>query len=416
MKFKYVFYWFILLCSVRFFDLKFFGEFLVMNFTIIGGLSLLMFLIYHQIFPNKKVEKSPQDLPLVFLYISLFTSTLGSYYFNGQPFFYSLISSRILLYYLFYLALHIIRPPTKMVLNSILVIAIAYTVIFLVQFIIYPIELVFSGMTADRAKVRIRMPGRSFAFYVSIWAFFILIIKSNLNKIKPTLLYLGTIMTVFLGVTRSIIATILGTLLIMLQKYQRKNIVLLIVPGIFAIFIFFTIINFIDPKLVSNIVTVSQNDKQQGDDVYRVLAFDHYTAELVARPLTLIFGNGNPTGGENFSSAYSIKSKEEADMGFYLDDLGYFGTLYRYGIFYLIFVIMMLYKVYKWSKKSSMYHPLAYTPYFFLALFILSFIIDFYGCNTDSIVLICLSFYLIDTFKNPSARIKDFSRKQELTA
>jgi hypothetical protein len=392
------YYWFLLLCSVRFFDLKFLGELLLTNFTLIGGVSLILFVGCNYLIKGKQTHNHTYSLKLKYLYLAVFTSTLASYYFNGQPFLHSIISSRILYYYLFYEALHIIKPSFKLVRNSIVIISSLYISIFLLQFTIYPIEIVFSGMTADRAKVRIRMPGRAFAFYMALWSLFIVVAKTQVNKAKAIVLWFGSNVTILLAVTRSIILSIVVSQLLLLLKFQRKNILIIAIPAVVIVLLFYLVMDRIDPNLLSNLINVTKENNSEGEDTLRALAFQHFFTDITSRPWAFIFGNGNPTGGENFTSAYALKSKSEGELGFFLDDLGVFGTTYRYGIFYFIFIISMFRTIYKWFYRAEINRKLFHIKYYFIYLFLIGFIIDFFGISTDGIVLVCISFYLMDKY------------------
>jgi hypothetical protein len=331
MRFKFVFYWFILLCSVRFFDLKIFGFELISNLPIIGGVSLVLFVTISHIFEKAK-PSGPRNLHLGFLLLALVASTISSYYFNGQPFLNSIISARIIFYYLFYIALHIINPSYKLIKKSIIVIACLHIIIFLVQFMVYPTEIVLSGMSPDRARVRIRMPGRSFTYFLAVWAFSILILKTTYPKIRVILIWALSILVILLTVTRTPILIVLVVHFLMLLKFKKKKIFNVIIPALITVCSFYILINIFDPNLLPNIINVSQQDTSSDEGNIRLLAYDHYMTDIISRPFAAFLGNGNPTGGENFSSAYSEKSKSEVEMGYFLDDLGIFGTVYRYGV------------------------------------------------------------------------------------
>jgi hypothetical protein len=395
MNSKLYFYWLILLCSVRFFDLSLFGETLNSNFDILGALLLVCFNIrYHKSVSREDLGTS--NLILMLLFGALGVSSISSFYFNGQPILYSFIASRVLLYYLFYRALLIIRPSNTLISKSILIIAGIHFMLFLIQFVIYPNKILLSFMEPDRASVRIRMPGRAFIHFTALWSFSYFINDKNRDRIQSAVIWLGSFLIVVLAVTRSIIISILLGFVSLLLKFQKRRIVFISFIGVLIAAGLVFVISSIDPKLVSNMISVSVDNSQQGDESLRALAINYYYEDVLQRPLAFVLGNGNPTGGENFKSAYSLKSNYERDLGFYLDDLGLFGTVYRYGLIYLLFVVTIFWKVYSGFRLIPT-DTLQFIKVYFLFLLVLIFLIDFFAINTDSITIICISLYIIET-------------------
>jgi hypothetical protein len=226
----------------------------------------------------------------------------------------------------------------------------------------------------------------------------------------------GSVFLVFLS-TRILIASTFFVQMLILLEWKVKGLVILLLLGGAFIFIGLPVINTIDPQLINGIISRTKNDQDKADEYIRVQAFQYYLGKMKKAPVTYITGHGQPTGGKNFSSKYSEITNYEKELGFFLDDLGYFGAFYRYGLFYILFVLALLVKAWrvlntkevKELQQQSDELKLGYIKYFILVLAMVSITIPVFLTHGDAIFCICACLYLIDY---EIARVQNTSEDQ----
>lgn len=267
-------------------------------------------------------------------------------------------------------------------------------------------------MAEDRAKVRIRLPGYFFLVFTIIFSTYN-IFNGKKNTALIVLSTLGSIFLIFLTTRILIISAYLVQLLIIV-KSKSKGLVFLAIAGLTLVPIAPIIIKSIDPNLINNLVEKSQNDKGKAKDYIRIRAFYYFLDNLKKEPITFFTGNGTATGGKIFLSKYSKKTNNEKASGFFLDDLGQFGGYYRYGLLYVLFIFIILYKIWKVFKRREIKtllnrkdnRNIGYLKYWFIFLFLMSVTIPVFVSDADAIITICISFYILDLSISQSARLE----------
>jgi len=298
--------------------------------------------------------------------------------------------------------LHILKPTKKQLISLILVATLVYFLIYAAQYVLYPSQLVFSKMKPDRAKVRISLPGFAFLLFTIVYCTYNYLFISKKARMLVTSLT-GSVFLVFLSTRILIASTYFMQVLILLQGKAKGLIVLMLLGGAF-LFVGLPLINTMDPQLINGIISRTKNDQDKADEYIRVQAFEYYLAKMKKQPVTYITGNGQPTGGKNFSSKYSEITNYEKELGFFLDDLGYFGAFYRYGIFFLLFILAMLIKAWKVFNSRIVKNltqtddrmKLGYIGYYLLLMALVSVTIPVFLTNGDAIFCVCTCLYLID--------------------
>jgi len=382
------------LCAIDFFSLKWIGIRLVSNGQIIGVGLFIGIIIALSAFPAQQKVKRHFSMPLNFLFFSILLSSIGALTLHNQPLLHSLIAARVLFYYLFYRVLHILQPTQKELVTTISIIAVLYLVIYAIQYWQYPNEILITRMDEDRAKVRIRLSGYAFVlFQILLSTYTYSLLSKKISYLVVSLV--GSIFIIFLSIRIVIISTFIAQILIVLRNNLKAIVGLTILIVFFALLAPF-IIRKIDPRLIDNLVERTERDRSKEDDYIRLIAFRYYLAKMRAQPLSYVTGHGNPTGGEKFASHYSKETTVEKQMGLFLDDLGQFGSYYRFGIPYILFIVILYFKVWKAFKGKSL-KDVGYIGYLFCLFLLISITIPVFVTHPDFVIIVCISLYLIDT-------------------
>ncbi len=384
--------WFLLLCSVNFFELGFIGEAIVSKAEVAGIALLLAIIIFSAFTPlASTTERNFSFIPTIVV-LAILASCVGAQIIHEQPFFYSLLASRILFYYLFYHFLHIIKPSREELLKAIFLMAFIYVIIYSIQYLIYPRQILLTRMAEDRAKVRIRLPGYSYVLFAILFStYFFVVIKKKLTVIMVGIF--GSVFIIFLGTRIVMVSTYLSQM-VMFMTHSSKSVFQFLVIAIILMSAVPIVVDRIDPTLIDNLVRHTQNDQKKKDDYIRIIAFEYYLDKMKLNPISFITGHGNPTGGEKFTSDYSEETNIEKKAGLFLDDLGQFGSYYRYGIMYLLFIILLYIQVWKVSKKQNANN--GFIKYWFGLILLISITIPVFITHPDVILIICICMYLAD--------------------
>lgn len=374
----------IIAASLQLFRFSFLPE-TVMKIIGLAGVAILILIIGLQLIYSPAehfILNFKWEILLIF--VSVFTSMFMANSTYNQGFGTTLIAQRFMYYYLTYYMLHLLKIPDYNLEKIIIGLAVVYSGFYFIQFAAFPARIFDVRAAESRGTIRIFLPGLS---YLIIAYFFILnqIFKSFTSvKLAMLLLFLSIF---FLMATRQLILSVLivtvANVLFSKQIKSKILLILLISFGTIPLIIMFQ-------DLILSMITLSQKQSENFQENIRVVAATFFLTEFFPNNLAYITGNG----ADSSNSTYGVLIQMYKNVyGFYQSDVGIIGDFSRFGLFFLIGVILILTKV----LKAKMTANLNYIRSFFVMVILVSFTGGgFFGESADSIVAICLLLYIVD--------------------
>lgn len=290
-------------------------------------------------------------------------------------------------FYFFYFALHFIRISDVDLEKIIVYLAITYVVFYLLQFVAYP-TVIFDVRTAEeRGTVRIFLQGLS---YLVLAYFYIL--NKLFERFTPgrlALLFLFFSIFILMG-TRQIILTMfmLTVLNVLFSKKVKSKVMimfLVIVSAIPVVFIF--------QDIFLSILSVTQEQSEGFEDDIRIRAATFFLYELFPNKISYITGNGAPS----LNSPYGQLIQMYMDVfRFYQSDVGIVGDYSKFGAFFVIAVLAILIRVLSMKISSEF----SYLKYYYFSIVLTMFTGGGTFGEGSSIVLICITLYILDIDKH----------------
>ena len=172
---------------------------------------------------------------------------------------------------------------------------------------------------------------------------------------------------------------------------SRFLIYILVIIGAFMIVIIFK-------NIIVSLIEATAQTKKSGLENVRIRAMGFYLTKMFPNGLSYIFGNGVASGKSEFASRMFMYSTK---YGYYLADIGIIGNYVNYGAFFVLGIILMLWKIFKTKIEHSFNH----LKYFFLVV-LLTLPTGGGFSGSELIVVVCLSLYMLDVSSF-------FNKKQE---
>ncbi|MCB0805035.1 MAG: hypothetical protein KDC05_04500 [Bacteroidales bacterium] len=355
---------------------------------------VLLGLIYD---PSRRFEQNfTYEISLIF--ISILLSTFGAKWGHDQNFMLTAWAQRMMYFYLFYFFLHTIRIRPEDLEKLIIIIAVIYIVIFLIQYVSYPRMLFGTRADEERGTIRIFLPAK--AFVVMVYFYCLQEFFAKL-KLKYALFCVAAIAVTILQGTRTPLALLfLGTIimLILSKRVQSKMLIaFLLIVGAASIMVIFQ-------DIFLNLLEVSEEQSaKEGDDI-RVKAAKFFLYEFPPTPLNYIIGNGE----SHMASAYGMRIwYYKVDFGYFQNDIGLLGEYTKYGILYVIAVILIVRKILA-MKIDPKYMYFKY--YIFISL--IGMIMGGIFARSDAFTTILAIMYIIDIDRHDK-KYKYLEKKQK---
>ncbi|MCK5136589.1 MAG: hypothetical protein KAR19_12425 [Bacteroidales bacterium] len=377
----------IILCALEFFRLAFLPDIVIKAIEMVGVAIILFFLVIYFVYGDSRLGKMRFALPIALILISVLISMFGSYSFQNQSFAATAIGQRVIYFYLIYFLLHYLRIPIDFIKKTIVVFAIAYIVLYLAQYTLYPTELTKSKMFMDRGTLRIFMPGAGY-LVIAYFIWLYLIFKSF--RIRYLVFLLVSLAVFVLLGTRQVIASIvlLSILFLLQSKVVKSKLLFFSLIGLTIIPVYFL---FEDILFAMFEVTVSQSQSIESNIRFRAAKF--FLTDFFPNKIAYFTGNG-AIG----SSLYGVRIANYAERyGFYQADLGLIGEYTKYGVLFVVGVIIIFYR----SLSPKLSENLMFIKYNFLGL-ILTLVTGggAFGSSSTNILINCMLLYLIDLYLN----------------
>lgn len=292
---------------------------------------------------------------LIFIYlIFVLISCLNSHYVHNQRLYMVVAHSFSYISILFYYYLKDSNMSYRIVEKVLITLSIICCSCYLIQWIIYPIIILFNGASGHMADLdtdyyRVRIPG-------SICCYCLLLYGINKylqdNKIKFLFLSLLGYLPIIIQGFRTLTFLSAVSVLIMIPFVTRrfsKTISFTFVFGILAFFVFLLPIT--QSKIAEMMDRQESGQTFSDEDYIRIQSYLYYTDVQFTDPLERVLGGGQPTDPKTdyFDEIYHCAYEH----GFYWNDLGLIGLSWIIGIpavcLLIAIYILCIYKM-KWQQ------------------------------------------------------------------
>ena len=376
----------IILCSVDFFTLIFIPDVIQKGADILAlGLTVVLLVLMY-FYDNSTPITRSFNFPIILIFISVAISMFAAYAFQDQGITITLWSQRAIYYYLVYYLLSRLRPHPDFIMKVILWFGAAYMIIYIAQSIVYPFELLSYRLFLDRGTVRIFMPGAGYfqlGYYISLYLFFKNYKLSNLLYLLSAL-----VVIVLLGSRQLLASTILITFLFLFLNQVVKAKAVLITMMIISLLPLY----FLFKDILMAMVEVTTSQSKFVEENIRIRAAEFFLTDFLNSPIAYFTGNG----AHGNSSMYGLRvQKFSLQYGFYQSDIGLIGDYVRFGLIYVVGVLIFIFKVF----KSQLPDKSVAVKYFFIAIILMMFTGSSTFSNSSGIVILCLMFYIVDSMK-----------------
>jgi hypothetical protein len=323
---------------------------------------------------------------IIIYFIGLIINILAAYFHYGQHFRDSFLLFGPFYFILFYFSLHEMQISRKYVENVIIVFAILYSFIYLIQLYYYPKPLFTYDMHADRGTIRLRIQGNGFL----VLAFFLLLNRYLINQKFTNIFLLGFFFAILLkgGFRTLTFATLLITVLMVVKliPYAIKNYITIILAiGVFAGLIY----SRGSSAIIKNMISTTQKQRNEGQKYIRARCLNYYLTIYPAKKSYYIFGGGFSTGSNNLEARSDQYIEDK--FGYYWVDLGLIG-------FYIVVGAIACFGILWYTLKAiftKVPPEMVYLNFYFLYLLFVSFTtMEIYRNGVFAVEAIVL--YLID--------------------
>jgi len=347
----------IILCSLSFYNVTFLGT-LARYFNLLGVVLIIFLIFLFIIYGESGQFKKHFTWPIILILIGVLLSTGFCYIFYNQSIFYTFWEQKEMFLYLGYFMVHLMKPNPKEIERIIGVYAIVFIVFYFVQYMIYPVEIFNVDMWQNRGTIRIALPGITFLI-IGYFLFFQTFLQTNkfLHFLRCFLILL---IAVLLGGRQLISVLVLMTIIILILSKRIKNrflIYLLVIIGLIPLYFIFY--NIFHELIKATFVNVNR-----GSEDIRLKALRYFLLDSFPNTISYLTGNGAPSETSNYGRGISTIAGK---YRFFLSDIGIIGNYYLYGMFFLVGVLLIFFRI--TLLKISSNHK--YLQYFFASLFIM---------------------------------------------
>ncbi len=376
----------ILLASIDFYTLAIFPDVIQKSFEFLGISIALFFFVLFYLYDRSPRIPEHYSAPILILLFGVFISMFGAMAYHEQSFAMTLWGERFIFFYLVYFLLSKLKVEPEFIMKASIVFGFIYIFLYIVQYSLYPRDIVMARKFVDRGTLRIFMPGSGYlviGYFISLYYFF-----KNYRLIHLVYIIASLIVYVLLG-TRQVIAAVgLTTILFLFQSKVVKLKVILIPLMILSVIpIYFLFQNIFDSMLD---VTTHQSSNVEGDIRFRAMHF--FLFEFFPNTISYITGNGMYGG----TSPYAMQVNSYAEVyHFFMSDLGMIGDYVKFGAFFVLGVLIMFIKVFT-TKLPEKYMFIKYNFYIILMTLVTG---GSAFADGATIVILCLFYYIIDYYK-----------------
>jgi hypothetical protein len=370
----------LILCSIHFWGLIYIP---IDFYNITNTISLLILGISFLKIMRKKGLRFKNAIILFF--VGLVLNIISAYVNQGQHPWQTFLGFGSFYFILFYFFLHTIQISRKFIESIILIFAILYSVLYIIQVSVYP-NLIFRDIPLeDRGTLRLLIEGNGFLML----AYFLMLNRYLLNfRFINILFALFFFVILFMGGFRTLT---FGALFISIMMFYRLT--RLSAQSIsLMVFLILLFVGIFQLKLTSDIlgymVNSTEEHLEQGNSYIRILEFDYFLNKYPENGSIYVFGGGLPVGNGSYSRTMEFTKQQ---YGYFWDDLGIIG-------FYIVIGVVALLGL-LWYAIKAIFIKIPpgrfYLNFYFLYLLIVSFTtMEIYRTGIFAVEAIVL--YLID--------------------
>lgn len=346
-------------------------------FALVVTLGSILIFLYQRF---DRIHQNFTYIIIIFLF-AFNLAIVGAYTFHGQNPGLTFWVQRYSLFFFAYFFLHAIRFNVKDLERIIFVLGIVYVSFFLIQFVIYPKILFSIRIQVDRGTTRIFLQGGGYAtlaYFMGLYYF-----TTTQKPIYGIVSLLFFITLILQGTRQNILLIGFATIVYILVSKRVKSkalIMLLLVLLAIPVFYFFQ-------DIFMNLIAVSEKQSaQQGDDI-RIKAVKFFLGDFFPSPFAYLIGNGD----SHMASRYGMEVfRYKIVNGLYQSDIGILGDFSKYGVFFILGVVLIYIKVFNLKLTRFIY-----IKYYFLISFLRLFLGSDFG-SAEPIVLLSTMLYMID--------------------
>ena len=290
-----------------------------------------------------------------------------------------------LLYIIVYFVLRRWNAGYKSVETAIITFSIIYLLCWLYSLYRMP-EMIFGfdrddnyGEMTNRGFYRLFIPGNIISFLV----FFFLGRFLREKKIWCLALAFAVFVVIILHVGRQQIVWTLIPAIIMIFMHYRKHLFYMIL----AAFIGYGALNYVATEIpaVSAMIEISDDQRDNFENDIRVDATKYFMNVYPHNVVTNVFGNGTPARNtEIYKMEHTARNK-----GFFMEDIGFFAMYCNYGIWGVVFSILLLCRVIKMEVEPK-YNYLKYFIYCYYGMYLMS------QALTSAYFVIMMAYYMLE--------------------
>lgn len=387
-KLPFYFVVFICLVTMNFWSFRLIPE-VAYNFAELGLTIVLIF-----IFINYYRIISQLHLPFwrnikVFLIISVLLGSIAAFVFHDQAFHYSLWRQRSHFLWLLYPVLHLLGVSPKKLVNMMILFGAVWCVLNIFQQLTYPVYWFASRVEGENAKEELLRAG-VYRFMPNLFHYGMFLGFYCYQKFldEKRLLYaLGIVLTLlgfyYFGTRQFIFGFVVCMIIFTFLHRGSSKIFGLVLLGFIALFIFSY-----QEQILGGFIDMT-NTQLQNEEYIRFLSADFFLYEYWPHWMAVFTGNGlayiESSFGKETEYIHNV-------LGFYASDVGIIGSLNNFGIFYVINVFILLWRISKtkFNNPSNIYLKL------FAINAVLLILLTEYFMIASAIPFWCIILYLID--------------------
>lgn len=343
----------------------------------------IIFFVYHK---KKEIVGTHFNKNIDWIFKLSFLSVIGNTLLYYESPVQNIISRCSHAFILYYFLLHYYRIKEITIIRILTILSLFILVIQCVQQYSYPIAF-WGTQQSPNSNELIEIRNGLFRFRISSYFFAMLTAffywQDTLRKVRVStaIMFALSLMSVYLFLTRQIIATTLVAIFVSIflikgNKLKLFTILLLIIFG-------FILYNYSE-LFFEEFINTSKNEAN--DDNIRVYSAVFFLQKIKANPISFAFGNGIP----------ALCEKWGMNNGYWITDVGFIGECFIYGVFYIIVYFITLWKLYGYRKQIPLYIKM-----YIIATFLISFMIFPYRTRVE-FMLWAMALYICDLHINKS--------------
>lgn len=357
--------------------------------VVLGSILIFLYQRFDRIHQNFTLEIT------IFLF-AFNLAIVGAYTFHGQNAGLTFWVQRYSLFFFTYFFLHAIRINVKEVERMIFILGMMYIVFFLIQYVLYPRIIFDIRIDVDRGTTRIFLQGGGFAtlaYFMALYYF-----TSTQKPLYGIVALLFFITLILQGTRQNILLIGFATIMFILISKKVKSkflIMLLLVLLAIPVFYFFQ-------DIFMNLIAVSEKQTAQQDDDIRLKAIKFFVGDFFPSPFAYLIGNGDA----HMASKYGMEIfRLKIVNGLYQSDIGVLGDFSKYGVFFILGVVLIYIKIFKLKLTRFIY-----LKYFFLVSILRLFLGSDFG-SAEPIVLLSTMLYMMDVDVHDQNILKNKKKK-----